>query len=227
MKKIWFLILCLFLFKHSFSQTKLSNFSISLYKGVSNTKCTIKNPFWLQQENFPNVSMGNNFGFEINQRAFKTLWIGIGMQRNNRNYTFVRINPYSSAGKFENFFRSDKGQDFSLKIEYFRSFRGFDFSILTRFKSQIWFSSYSKIFRNDGTITNKKESGYLSSSSRPRIENGLSIGHSFGKRKLTSIKVESNFSEFIDVRKSSLIDKMNLKSLALNFTFVKNFKPIL
>ena len=219
--------MCFFLFKQSFGQTKPSNFSISLYKGISNTKCKIKNPFWLQEENFANIRMGNNLGFEINQRVFQTFWIGIGMQRNSRNYTFVRINPYSSNAKSENFYRSDKGQDFSLKIEYFRSFRGFDFSILTRLKSQIWFSSTSKIVRNDGTITDKKESGFLSSSSRPRVESGLSIGHSFGKQKLTSIKIESNFSEFIDVRKSSLIDKMNLKSLSLNFTFVKNFKPIL
>ena len=93
-------------------------------------------------------------------------------------------------------------------------------------KSQIWFSSHSKIVRNDGTIIDKKESGFLASSYRPRIENGLSIGHTFGKMKLTSIKIESNFSEFIDVRKSSLIDKMNLKSISVSFTFVKNFKPI-
>ena len=227
MKKILiFVLLCYNATTKIIAQIPRSNFSIFLYKGISKSNATIKNPFWLQENKSLVTGYGDAYGLEVNQRVFKNLWLGFGTQINHRIYTFDRVDPYNKSVNVESFVRKDLGQDFSLKAEYFYLYKKLKFSGLVRYKTQIWLNSRSTI-RQNNLISTKNESYFLASGYRQRLEFGVSASWTFGKQQRWALRLEPTYSYYTDVKKSPIVDKMNIKSLTFNFGIIRYFRPIL
>jgi hypothetical protein len=148
------------------------------------------------------------------------------MQINRRIYSFNRVDPYNKDINVESYVRKDLGQDFSIKAEYFHDIKKIRLSGLVRYKTQLWMNSESIILLNN-QISTKNESSFLVSGFRNRLEYGASISRPFGKNERWAMRIEPNYSYFTDVKKSRIIDKMNIKSLSVNFGLVRYFKPIL
>jgi hypothetical protein len=224
--KIILIIITLLLSSNSIAQIPRSNFSIFVYKGFSQSNAKIKNPFWLSDKDILDHPRGNAYGIELNQRVVKGFWVGVGMQFNNRNYSFNRIDPYNPNINTEKFIRKDFGQDFSIKGEYFYPYKKINFSALVRYKTQIWLQSRSSIYQNS-LISKRNESNFLASGYRKRLEYGVSATRYFTKNKLWSIRLEGNYSHFNDIKKSNIIDKMDIRSLSAYVGITRNFKPVL
>lgn len=225
MRILFFFIFTIFFSLKSIGQKGHSNFSFEIYKGNSFSKCIIKNPVWLMQSEDLALEKGGNFGFAINQRVVKDFWLGIGTEFGTTNFSFNRVNPYDLSSQTLFYNRTDFYQKYSVEFEFLKKHNKFYYSALVRPSSHFWISSKTSV--SDGfNRTYKVERGILFHSIRPSMETGVSIGRYIDKRDLLSIKLEANYSYFMDVRKSQIIDKMNIKGYIWKIGIVKNFKPI-
>ena len=211
---------------NTYAQKSLSNFALLINYGVSSTDVSFKNPFWLKENDNLRPGFGKKIGFEVDQRIFGNFWIGPGMNIVRSNYDFLRVDPYSKENSNMAYLRADKGQEFSMKLQYLKKSK-LEYGALFRIKAHKSFVFHNIISTPSGNVIARDEYSSWGTDFRPRAEYGLLVARDISKNKLLSLRFELSYSHFLDVKKSNIIDKINLQTFSGNFVLVKKFKPIL
>ncbi|UBM60371.1 hypothetical protein LAG90_06895 [Marinilongibacter aquaticus] len=204
-----------------------SNFSIGAYQGISKSWCKIKNPLWIQENKTLSYGIGSTFGYTLNQRIFKDFWVGYSTEFYQRLYAFDQVDIYVPEENRAYYLRRDKGLELSLKLEYFKRYGKYSFSTLLKSKAQFWHHAESQVWQNNSITRYEDVADYVFINVRPRLEFGTSVSRFLDKRNLWSIRLDFGISANSDVRKSKIIDKMDVKSVAVALGVVKNFSPVL